>query len=362
MLHIIGVIFKILGIILLVLIGLLLAILLSVLLVPVRYSGEGKKAGEALYGKVTIHWCLHLIHVCVSYKNKELDKEVYVLGIPVFAWKEKIEQRRAEKEKKKAASLKAETEKPENQKTKVIDQSPSENTISEEIKEQKTEEKTETEQSVKTEEKAEAQQSVKTEEKAEAEQIEKIEEKTEAEQIEKTEAETATKTEEKVGPGKGSGKGKAGGTHQPKEKKGVLSKIREKISKTRDSIRKTLQNLKQKKDFLMMEDTRQALKSLWAATKKILRHIFPVKLQGKLVFGFDDPAKTGYALALAGSCYPLYHNQIQIVPVFDQAVLEGNIKFRGRIVLGYLALQALLLYRNKEIKRTYGRFRHKEEA
>lgn len=51
MLHIIGVIFKILGIILLVLIGLLLAILLSVLLVPVRYSGEGKKAGEALYGK-----------------------------------------------------------------------------------------------------------------------------------------------------------------------------------------------------------------------------------------------------------------------------------------------------------------------
>ena len=97
--HVILTILKILGIILLVLLGLLLVIVLSVLFVPVRYCLEGEKSSPGwseANGKVRVSWLLHLIHLRIQYREKELDWECYLFGVPlkkagaaVREWKKK---------------------------------------------------------------------------------------------------------------------------------------------------------------------------------------------------------------------------------------------------------------------------------
>ena len=84
--HVILTILKILGILLLVILGLLLAIVLSVLFVPVRYQLEGEKPSPGwseANGKIRVSWLLHLIHLRIQYREKELDWECYLFGVPL---------------------------------------------------------------------------------------------------------------------------------------------------------------------------------------------------------------------------------------------------------------------------------------
>ena len=66
MIHILLMILKVIGVILLVILGLILAAVLLILFVPVRYradvSFEGKPDGEA-----EVSWLLHLVRIRVSY-------------------------------------------------------------------------------------------------------------------------------------------------------------------------------------------------------------------------------------------------------------------------------------------------------
>ena len=86
----------------------------------------------------------------------------------------------------------------------------------------------------------------------------------------------------------------------------------------------------------------------------------PRRITGKVLFGFEDPSLTGKILAAASLLCPLYKNKFQIIPVFDRTVLEGEVKLSGRIFGGYLLLQALLIYRCREVKATYQKFQQKE--
>ena len=109
--HVILTILKILGIILLVLLGLLLVIVLSVLFVPVRYRLEGEKLSPGwseANGQVRVSWLLHLIHLRIQYREKELDWECYLFGVPlkkagaaVREWKKKRRKKKLQKQKER---------------------------------------------------------------------------------------------------------------------------------------------------------------------------------------------------------------------------------------------------------------------
>ena len=122
--HVILTILKILGIILLVLLGLLLVIVFSVLFVPVRYRLEGEKSSPGwseANGKVRVSWLLHLIHLRIQYREKDLDWECYLFGVPlkkagaaVREWKKKRRKKKVQEQKerrKKAVQQKNEPEK-----------------------------------------------------------------------------------------------------------------------------------------------------------------------------------------------------------------------------------------------------------
>lgn len=136
----------------------------------------------------------------------------------------------------------------------------------------------------------------------------------------------------------------------------ILGKIRK--------IRLTFQNFCDKirrwREFLKAETTKEALRFLLEKGKGLLRHILPRKIKGMIQFGFEDPALTGQVLGAAAMFYPFYGKTLQLQPVFDQQVLEGEIFFSGRMFGCYFLWTAWKIYRKKEVKRTYQRFQNKE--
>lgn len=101
MLHIIGIILKIIGILLAAGLGLLILLIGIVLLVPVRYEISAEFPGIEKVRESTVQagcsWLLHLISVRFSYEEEKPDWRVRI------AWKvfrEESEEEKAEKEKK----------------------------------------------------------------------------------------------------------------------------------------------------------------------------------------------------------------------------------------------------------------------
>ena len=105
------------------LLGLLLVIVLSVLFVPVRYRLEGEnhlRDGAKQNGKVRVSWLLHLIHLRIQYREKELDWECYLFGVPlkkagaaVREWKKKRRKKKIQEQKERRKKAVQQKNKPE---------------------------------------------------------------------------------------------------------------------------------------------------------------------------------------------------------------------------------------------------------
>lgn len=95
---------------------------------------------------------------------------------------------------------------------------------------------------------------------------------------------------------------------------------------------------------------------------RLLRHVFPTRIQGRLIFGSTDPSVTGAVLAVLGMTIPLHKNCITVTPLFeDRNVLRGNVQLKGRIYGIVLLKTAVELYFNKNIKYVIRRWKHKED-
>lgn len=329
MLHILLTILKILGILLLVLVGILLVIILSVLFVPVCYDAQGKKTADELYGKAAVSWLFRLVYARFVYEDGKTALEIFLFGIPLLAAKRRLDAWKVERRKRKA-------EKPD-KKPVVKAVEPDRKSV---VK------------AVETDKKPTVKAIAPDKEPA-AEVVEPDGKPT----VQTGEQEKKTVFKQIVG--------KVAGIW--KKIKGFFAvlwrlpgKIADRIRKIRLTFRGICDKIKQWYTFFQMDDTREAIRFLKEKGKGLLRHILPRKVRGKVMFGFDDPSLTGQVLALAGAVYPLYKDRLQITPVFDRQVLEGEVKLSGRVFGGYLLWQAWQIYRNREVKVTYRRFQHKE--
>lgn len=95
--------------------------------------------------------------------------------------------------------------------------------------------------------------------------------------------------------------------------------------------------------------------------KKILGHVLPKKLSGHLELGFDDPSLTGNVMAVYAAVYPLYLNDFQLTPYFNETRFEGKADIRGRIYLFYLAYLAITTILNKNIRYVISYLKHMKE-
>lgn len=59
--------------------------------------------------------------------------------------------------------------------------------------------------------------------------------------------------------------------------------------------------------------------------QKLIYHVLPTRITGKITFSNEDPAVTGMVLAVLGMTIPFHKNKIEVAPLFDdENVLEGD--------------------------------------
>lgn len=118
------------------------------------------------------------------------------------------------------------------------------------------------------------------------------------------------------------------------------SKIKEVCGKIKDGI-----------GILRSDEYRPAFEVIKQHGLKIVRHIFPRKIEGSVVFGFEDPSVTGKALGVLSWIIPVIPEELRIVPDFTEEKLEADVKMRGHFFAAVLLKEGLTILLNQEVKK-----------
>ena len=151
------------------------------------------------------------------------------------------------------------------------------------------------------------------------------------------------------------------------KKSGMRFFIKDKINifKTRlKSIKNRLGQFdkKKKKIFKSIKDekNRLAIKILFKLLIKLLKHILPQRVKGRVEFGFEDPATTANIVGYISLLHPKYYKRVEIIPVFNNEIIDINLDIRGRIQLIYILYILIIGFFDKNIRRLYTLYREKK--
>ena len=127
--------------------------------------------------------------------------------------------------------------------------------------------------------------------------------------------------------------------------------------KLKEPFADKLKNIIDKAETILNDESAMRCKDfLLEVVIKLLRHIFPRKLEGYLRYGFDDPSYTGKVLALLAAVYPLTQDKFQVTPEWNMSIIDTEAVLSGRIHLSYVLLQAVRVWFNKDfqsVRRNY---------
>lgn len=129
----------------------------------------------------------------------------------------------------------------------------------------------------------------------------------------------------------------------PKKKKRKKSSFADRIKRICEkasSLRETVED----------EENQKAVRLLLSRVKYLLHHLRFRKFEGRLAFGFEDPATVGRMLAVLSLFYPLYGECFTITPVFDHTLCEGEITLKGHVRLIHILIAGIQLMMNKKIR------------
>lgn len=318
MLHILLLILKIIGFLLLGLLGLVLVLAFLMLFVPIRYQLKGSFYGRPV-GTAKFTWLLHLLTLTAAY-DKETQIIVKLFGHRLFTPKEekKLGRRAKRKAKKTVKKLPKKAEEP----------------VKPLVKEEKAAKK-----DLKTAEKESADDSAA-----------KTEPKTQIPPKQATlkqEAEPALGEETQVQHENGFYKRCRGLWEKILGKiKGILYALKGFCVK----IVKMKHTLIQYKELWDSPECKKAWRIVKKESIRLLRHLKPSKYTVKWHFGFEDPSVTGEVLAWLALFYGWYRNHAVFVPEFEEVVQEGEFYCRGRIRCATLLIIFLKVYFSKDIR------------
>ncbi|HCT92191.1 MAG TPA: hypothetical protein DF613_12565 [Lachnospiraceae bacterium] len=297
MMHILLMILKIIGIILLAVAGLLLLMLLLVFFCPVAYRGRFTRKAGSMTGSVSVTWLFRLVWVTASYDNGNHGFRIRIFGIPldvVSGWL-------AGRRDRKAGNPGNPGKKPDNEKEKNTDCTEETTDLSSEKKSGRTEKKPFI--------------------------------------LVRIWRRIVSFFRLLAG--------------LPKR---ILQSIRSFFQKVSDILKKIVRF----RELLFSEEFISAFGLLRGSTGKLLRHIRPRKIRGYFKFGFEDPYHTGLCLGAISVIYPWYHKTLKIEPDFQHRVLEADLYLRGRVFGVYALYIFIKVYFDKNIKYMIRKFRDKE--
>lgn len=333
MLHILLLILKIIGFVLLGILALVLLAVTAVLFVPFRYNGSAEKDdGITAQGRVT--WLLHILKVRFFYSDSTPDIEARLFGIRIY--------HNTEDEKDKAKNQKVKTEKASGTLTPTAAADVDETVEIELSKEFEDFVDSKPEQTgiVTTENEPESE--------AEAEPGTKEEPES------KNESESGTEAE--YDPDRKQSQKKAKEKAKRKVKRKKQKKSPEEDKKEANGIADKLKNLYNKweriRSIINDDRVRSTVKLIKRQVGKVLKAVLPRRIKGNVEFGFDDPSTTGYVCAVLGALYGKLGPVFTFKPDFENSILKGNIKAKGRIRIFTVGIAVLKVLLNKDFKYT----------
>ena len=311
MLHILFLILKIIGIILVVILGLILLVICIVLFVPICYKADLHGSGNAR--ELTVHakvsWLFGLIKAVFALENGKTDLSVRI------AWKkfgdsdpveDKAEDRIEEKPKPEKKSVMQEKQVIQGEEK----QDDTTNRITDKAVEDQTEKAEKSEQTAKT-------------------RPESTEKKQRKKKDRKEDSDSASKIEQ------------------------ITEKIKCTYHKFCDKINEITEKKDKMSDFLTDETHKNAFLKLKNEAFHLLKKLKPKKIQGEITFGFEDPSLTGRLLAWISMIYPWIGEHTDITPDFEHRTLSGDLSIRGRLYVITPVVTAIRLILSKAVRRSF---------
>lgn len=391
MLHILLLILKIIGWILLAILGLAVLLICVIFFVPLCYKAEGTCGGDldSLKGRLRFSWLFRLVGGFVEYDKGKLKWVVRI------AWK-KI---RGDVEEDEEAAEEEETKKEEKTAEKATEEEKTkeEESASEVIasvhgnheSEHEIDRKSDHEIDHKSDHEIDHESNPKSDDETAngngaaefasdvqrltellKENEEEMQESSEDDSEDSLEIETEDTHSKRDSTEK---KRKTRKERQPSgsdaEKPGFFEKIGakiqqlfEKLKYTFEKICDTMKSLVEKKekltDFITDEAHRSTFFALIKELKRLLRFLKPKHLEADIEFGFDDPYLTGQILAALSMIYPFIGTHVEIQPDFEQKVLKGNLLISGKIRVFYVIIMLWNLIWNKNVRITIKHIRN----
>lgn len=342
MLHILWLIIKWILILLGILIGLIFLILLILLFCPIRYRGKLKKdrtdSLREIHATGEVSWLLHIISVQAFWEQGVLKTKICFLGIPLEKFRKKKKPRSLSNSEDQNAKKQTEASRSHEKTSKSEQQNDAAELQMSEPQEDTVEDINEISENV------------------------IMEPISISEEISEDEKRLRTKIADLILNIVGKIKTAVGKLIRIIHNfLGIPKRILKKIQSLALTIRNFCDKINWWKEFLDHPRTRAALSFLWKNAKKLIYHVLPTRITGKITFGNEDPAVTGMVLAVLGMTIPFHKNKIEVAPLFDdENVLEGEILLKGRIYGIVVLKTAAELYFNKNIKYVIHRWRHKE--
>ena len=132
---------------------------------------------------------------------------------------------------------------------------------------------------------------------------------------------------------------------------GLLKNIRYTIQSIYDKIRNIIHHIRYYYKILRSDLFHRTWEKCSKEALRLLKSIAPRKVKGYLHIGMENPATTGQILGYYGMLYPLIGGHIDMIPDFDQVILEGSLKIRGHITLFQAVRTACAIYFNKDLRK-----------
>lgn len=163
--------------------------------------------------------------------------------------------------------------------------------------------------------------------------------------------------ENKAGKKAKSKKAKKQKSKKTKKKLNIFAKIeeiKEKIEAKWTAFKETFLSLNNKKEavlkFINAEGTVAGIFYLLTQSKILIKMILPKKIKGWLRFGTGDVYTEGQYLTYLCFVYPLYAGKFDIIPEWEEEVIEVDASFSGKIRMFAMLLIGLKLLFSKKVK------------
>ena len=163
--------------------------------------------------------------------------------------------------------------------------------------------------------------------------------------------------ENKAGKKAKSKKAKKQKSKKTKKKLNIFAKIeeiKEKIEAKWTAFKETFLSLNNKKEavlkFINAEGTADGIFYLLTQSKILIKMILPKEIKGWLRFGTGDVYTEGQYLTYLCFVYPLYAGKFDIIPEWEEEVIEVDATFSGKIRMFTMLLIGLKLLFSKKVK------------